>query len=411
MDLTAPMEPQAAPGPQGGEEGAAAGAGSSEGGAAPARPLEQEPRLAARIMLEDCLALLLDVDDIDRCFAAAAARGVLPPDADGLRTRRALLAAGITSSFNLPPTPQGITSSQQGDGQQGGGTGDGVFLRVLMLPKGRTMLARALRTLLSSPPTPNGITQHQQQAKSAALNSSGMPEVAGGAHHPQLLLWALLRNAHNIFGSAGMVAGDAARQIELVDATHRLAAAARDGISKLATPAALLSALQAYVAALQAHSAAQGPASSPTDALLPYASTRTGSSSSSATTSGSGQAPAGGTGTQSAAAPSLNPAVPPDWLGEVVASLLQRGDQVGMEDAPGGVQQAWSEAVQCVVSSHEKHLEALAVVHSAAHTAGNREALGLVRSLTCRPLAQALMGHVSEGQRARLRELMLGFLT
>ncbi len=36
----------------------------------PARPLEQEPLLAARIMVEDCMALLLDVEDIDRIFIA-----------------------------------------------------------------------------------------------------------------------------------------------------------------------------------------------------------------------------------------------------------------------------------------------------------------------------------------------------
>lgn len=34
--------------------------------APPAKPLEQEPLLAARIMVEDCMNLLLDVDDIDR---------------------------------------------------------------------------------------------------------------------------------------------------------------------------------------------------------------------------------------------------------------------------------------------------------------------------------------------------------
>jgi DNA topoisomerase 2-associated protein PAT1 len=30
------------------------------------KPLDQEPLLAARIMVEDCLNLMLDVDDIDR---------------------------------------------------------------------------------------------------------------------------------------------------------------------------------------------------------------------------------------------------------------------------------------------------------------------------------------------------------
>lgn len=30
------------------------------------KPLEQEPLLAARIVIEDCMCLLLDIDDIDR---------------------------------------------------------------------------------------------------------------------------------------------------------------------------------------------------------------------------------------------------------------------------------------------------------------------------------------------------------
>jgi hypothetical protein len=53
----------------------AAGAGGEEGpdGQQPVRRLEQEPLLAARMMVEDCVALLLDVDDIDRLFAAAQA--------------------------------------------------------------------------------------------------------------------------------------------------------------------------------------------------------------------------------------------------------------------------------------------------------------------------------------------------
>ena len=34
------------------------------------RPLEDEPLLAARMVIEDCMNLLLDVDDIDRLWAA-----------------------------------------------------------------------------------------------------------------------------------------------------------------------------------------------------------------------------------------------------------------------------------------------------------------------------------------------------
>ena len=46
-------------------------AGSEEEVSKPLRPLEQEPLLAARIMIEDCMCLLLDVDDIDRMFIMA----------------------------------------------------------------------------------------------------------------------------------------------------------------------------------------------------------------------------------------------------------------------------------------------------------------------------------------------------
>lgn len=49
-----------------GEEG-----GENGGSRKARRPLEQEPAMAARIMIEDCLALLLDVQDVDRLFAAS----------------------------------------------------------------------------------------------------------------------------------------------------------------------------------------------------------------------------------------------------------------------------------------------------------------------------------------------------
>lgn len=54
------------------------------------RPLEQEPALAARIMIEDCLALLLDVQDIDRLFAASPS---------------ALFAHPLISNTRSPPPP------------------------------------------------------------------------------------------------------------------------------------------------------------------------------------------------------------------------------------------------------------------------------------------------------------------
>ncbi|GFH06990.1 uncharacterized protein HaLaN_01721 [Haematococcus lacustris] len=82
--------------------------GVTANGPVAAKPLEQEPRLAARIMVEDCLTLLLDVDDINRCFLAAQAAGhTQPENSAGLRQRRTLLETGVTAAFRLPATPSG----------------------------------------------------------------------------------------------------------------------------------------------------------------------------------------------------------------------------------------------------------------------------------------------------------------
>ncbi len=53
-------------GPHGEDGEAGAGGGPRQA----QRPLEQEPLLAARIMIEDCMNLLLDVEDIDRLYTA-----------------------------------------------------------------------------------------------------------------------------------------------------------------------------------------------------------------------------------------------------------------------------------------------------------------------------------------------------
>lgn len=50
-----------------------------------AKPLEQEPQLAARIVIEDCMCLLLDIDDIDRVWNSA---GGMRDDEHLLRQRR-----------------------------------------------------------------------------------------------------------------------------------------------------------------------------------------------------------------------------------------------------------------------------------------------------------------------------------
>jgi DNA topoisomerase 2-associated protein PAT1 len=69
---------------------------------APHTPLEREPALAARIMIEDAMCLLLDVDDIDRLLASPQK----PQDTRSLQQRRTLLLHGLVQSLRLPDNPQ-----------------------------------------------------------------------------------------------------------------------------------------------------------------------------------------------------------------------------------------------------------------------------------------------------------------
>lgn len=97
------------------------------------KPLEEEPLLAARIVIEDCMCLLLDVDDIDRVWTASAG---MREDEHVLRQRRSLLMDAFASSLRLP------------DGAlppAGGRASDAVFVRLMGLHKGRSLLARAMK--------------------------------------------------------------------------------------------------------------------------------------------------------------------------------------------------------------------------------------------------------------------------
>ena len=68
----------------------------------PLKRLGQEPMLAARIMVEDCMALILDVQDIDRIFVATAGRPL--ENHMELLQRRCLLVDGLAASLRIPET-------------------------------------------------------------------------------------------------------------------------------------------------------------------------------------------------------------------------------------------------------------------------------------------------------------------
>ncbi|KVI05252.1 hypothetical protein Ccrd_016412 [Cynara cardunculus var. scolymus] len=119
--------------------------GSGDGGSEQKRsekPLEQEPMLAARIMIEDGLCLLLDVDDIDRLL-----KSTLPQDGGSqMRQRRQILLEGLAASLQLVD-PLGVSSNTSAGLAP---KDDIVFLRVASLPKGRKLMSRYLQLLSPS---------------------------------------------------------------------------------------------------------------------------------------------------------------------------------------------------------------------------------------------------------------------
>ncbi|KAG9141227.1 hypothetical protein Leryth_001709 [Lithospermum erythrorhizon] len=103
------------------------------------KPLEQEPMLAARIMVEDGLRLLLDVDDIYRFLHFNQ-----PQDGGAnLRRKQQLLLEGLATSLQLVD-PLGKSSNPVGLAPKD----DIVFLRLATLPKGRKLISRYLKLLL-----------------------------------------------------------------------------------------------------------------------------------------------------------------------------------------------------------------------------------------------------------------------
>ncbi|KAL8257984.1 hypothetical protein R6Q59_030025 [Mikania micrantha] len=119
--------------------------GSSDNRSEPKRtekPLEQEPMLAARIMIEDSLCVLLDVDDIDRFLLSTQ-----PQDGGSqARQRRQILLEGLAAALQLVD-PLGASSNKSSGLAP---KDDIVFLRVVSLPKGRKLISKYLQLLSPS---------------------------------------------------------------------------------------------------------------------------------------------------------------------------------------------------------------------------------------------------------------------
>ena len=383
---SASAAPSATPASQGGSDGGAAPAAATA--VVPHRPLNQEPLLAARIMIEDCLNLLLDIDDIDRMFKAAAARAAsdggasgggratkaVPEGADDLLQRRALLLAGITSSFRLPVTPMLPTPlASDAEAAAAAAVADGVFQRVMALAKGRAVIARSLR-VLSPPPLDPPLAQ------------PSVPNL-----DPVQMLWAVLRNATLLFGNTSAspgagTGGSADAERSLAEASSRIASGAVSALERLQDPAAVVGCLEALTAGLQAPAVQKGGAGG----VLPLVKVAMGQQQQQL----------------------------PVWLGEVIVRLLRKGEELGFR-SPGtggssGVDTVvatarWRAAMLLLVASLKRHLEALQAVHAAATAAGNAEALRVVDALIARPVVAAAAEHASDEARGQLRGLVMAF--
>ncbi|KAL6768619.1 hypothetical protein ACKKBF_B11470 [Auxenochlorella protothecoides x Auxenochlorella symbiontica] len=213
-------------GPGVAEEGAEAGPG------APARSrrrrLDQEPLLAARIMIEDCMSLILDVQDIDQIFVAAA--GYPIQDEAALRSRRQLLLEGLSASLRLPDAPGAGRAAPDP-----GAPGDAVFRRLMGLRKGRTLAARALR--VTFPPA-----EERQRPLPLARAAPNLR-----------LLWAVLRGAGVLWSDPG---GGVAEAADELAASARLADAAAEVLAALPAARMLADAAVALAAGLAEGTAA-----------------------------------------------------------------------------------------------------------------------------------------------------------
>ena len=165
------------------------------------RRLDQEPALAARVMIEDCMAAILDVQDIDRVFVASGGKNI--ENEETLKQRRTWLAEGLRASVGLSENPE-----------LSKGESDRVFLRLLERNKGRVLAARCLQ-----------IVQPPKEMKGVTPNYG--------------VMWALLRHLGAIFKhSEGM-------DDETVKVLSRLAQALMAAIDSVSSPTALSDAMLA----------------------------------------------------------------------------------------------------------------------------------------------------------------------
>jgi DNA topoisomerase 2-associated protein PAT1 len=360
MDVTPEDLRAAAAGGANGEENATPkGDAGGKKSTAPSRRLDQEPMLAARIMIEDCMALILDVQDIDRIFTAAASSGQPIENEAALRQRRTLLMDGLSASLRLPDGAIAVSGDSS--------SSDGVFLRLLALPKGQNLAARALQQLY-----PPG------EAATAAENSGDAK-----AAEPNLrILWAILRNVRAVFAgsiAAGPSSGKATAAADAQAAASSVAAAASDVIHRLHTREAVCDALSALTHGdLDAIAAGSDD---PEAVLLPLF------------------AP----GVESAAKHHF------PWLVDMLTALLQRAAEFELSDADktdDACSKTWSTEFSALYEAVERHIDALAEASAAAASEKDTEGVEEIKKLVPVELARSMLQHCSKERAEKLKSTL-----
>lgn len=386
----------------------------------PQRPLDQEPLLAARIMVEDCMSLLLDVDDIDRKVKAARARvgglnaplqkeegggtpstlsaGMQAEDTRSLNQRRSLLLSGIISSFHLPTLPIPLHPQGQADTAYAfQGQTDGVFQSVMMLSKGRKMLSRVILALCSSDPAPQATPQ---------------------AMH---LLYATLRNVNLFFGTpssslpnsstsflfyltgSSPIGGGSDASSALADASSLVAHSIVIALQRMPmTPGEITSCLEALTYGLMSSSVQKKGSTPlpPTASILPLIRTNKASLPSSS---------------------GMNRSSSQLWLGEIIIKVMNQGQELmahpTSHQQPGlgyglEVMTKWQSASIRMAELMIAHLNGVAFIHSAAAQSGNVAGVAnVIQSLAGRDIIASIVPHVSNDElRTRMLQQLAGLL-
>ncbi|CAG9466684.1 unnamed protein product [Pedinophyceae sp. YPF-701] len=330
-------------------ETAAKDAGSRESAARNLKALDRDPLMAARVMIEDCMHLLLDVDDVDRALAAPQLPGGATRET--LLQQRVLLMRGLAASLSLADTPAVPPEAK--------GSGDALLQRLAAMRKGRTLFATAIAKLF-----PAGEVE-------------GPPEQAPGGDASLRVLWGVLRNARAIFRHTNLLPlqGDEvlqqqlAREGDLAGVTAAVAGAIVGCVYRLSDAGAVVDTLEALLSG----DLPPAPGCSVVDLLLPLR-------------------------------PEGNDEQAP-WLGAILAATLEQVNHTGAAESH---KERFDALFQRFYSLLRQHLATILQVYRAAEAQGSEEAVLRARSEVplnvMLPLAQAMKGHLREEDSTFLAE-------